>query len=175
MIVIPYLDKRLGLYLPDSMRPQNKGYGDAGASWHKRATKGFNAQSGSPREDIDYNNATLRQRARMLAMSSPLAGSAVKTNRTNVVGIGLRLKSQIDRDVLGMSPEAAEAWQKKTEREFALWAENKRACDATGVNDFYALQQLALSSWLLSGDVFAVYKQREPTQLNPYSLLIHIV
>ena len=175
MIVIPYLDKRLGLYLPDSMRPQNKGYGDAGASWHKRATKGFNAQSGSPREDIDYNNATLRQRARMLAMSSPLAGSAVKTNRTNVVGIGLRLKSQIDRDVLGMSPEAAEAWQKKTEREFALWAENKRACDATGVNDFYALQQLALSSWLLSGDVFAVYKQREPTQLNPYSLRIHIV
>ena len=65
MIVIPYLDKRLGLYLPDSMRPQNKGYGDAGASWHKRANKGFNAQSGSPLEDIDYNNATLRQRARM--------------------------------------------------------------------------------------------------------------
>lgn len=163
------------MYLPDTMRPQNKGYGDAGASWHKKTTKGFTAQSGSPREDIDYHNSTLRQRARMLAMSSPIAASAIKTNRTNVVGIGLQLKSQIDRDVLGMSPEEAEAWQKTTEREFALWAKNKRACDATGVNDFYALQQLALSSWLLSGDVFAVYKQRPPTMLTPYSLRIHIV
>ena len=34
-------------------RPVNKGYGDAGASWHKKATKGFRAMSGSPKEDID--------------------------------------------------------------------------------------------------------------------------
>ena len=44
-------------------RPVNKGYGDAGASWHKKATKGFRAMSGSPKEDIDANNYTLRQRA----------------------------------------------------------------------------------------------------------------
>ena len=44
----------------------NKGYGDAGASWHKRSTKGFRAFSGSPKEDIDAHNWTLRQRARML-------------------------------------------------------------------------------------------------------------
>ena len=30
-------------------RPVNKGYGDAGASWHKKATKGFRAMSGSPK------------------------------------------------------------------------------------------------------------------------------
>ena len=34
----------------------SKGYGEAGASTRKRALKGFNAMSGSPREDIDYNN-----------------------------------------------------------------------------------------------------------------------
>ena len=73
-------------------RPVNKGYGDAGASWHKKATKGFRATSGSPKEDIDANNYTLRQRARMLYMAAPIATSAIRTNRTNVVGIGLQLK-----------------------------------------------------------------------------------
>lgn len=156
-------------------KPINKGYGEAGASWTRRATKGFNARSGSPREDIDANNYTLRQRARMLYMAAPIATSAIRTNRTNVIGIGLQLKSRIDRDVLGMSQEAAEAWQAAAEREFNLWASNKNACDATGVNNFYGLQQLALSSWLISGDVFALIKQYNPTPLLPYSTRIHLL
>lgn len=156
-------------------RPQNKGYGDAGASHQKKATKGFNAMSGSPREDIDANNSTLRQRARMLYMAAPIATSAIKTNRTNVIGVGLHLKSRIDREVLGMDQETADAWQARAEREFSLWADHKRACDATGVNNFYAMQQLALASWLVSGDVFAVVKQYDPTDLTPYSLRIHLI
>ena len=161
--------------MPNSVRPQNKGYGEAGASWTKKALKGFKAPSGSPREDIDFNNFTLRQRARMLYMASPVATSAIKTNRTNVVGVGLKLKSRIDREVLGLTPEQAEAWQKTTEREFALWAENKRACDATGINNFFGLQQLALNSWLLSGDSIGVLKQREVTRLLPYALRVHLI
>ena len=156
-------------------RPQNKGYGEAGASWHKKAVKAFNAPSGSPREDIDFNNYTLRQRARMLYMAAPIATSAIKTNRTNVVGVGLKLKSRIDREVLGLTAEQAEAWQKTTEREFALWAENKRACDATGMNNFYGLQQLALISWLLSGDCIGVLKQYDVDRLLPYALRVHLI
>ena len=38
---------------PQGPRPTNKGYGDAGASYQKKATKGFRAMSGSPKEDID--------------------------------------------------------------------------------------------------------------------------
>lgn len=131
--------------------------------------------SGSPKEDIDANNYTLRQRARMLYMAAPIATSAIKTNRTNVIGIGLQLKSRIDRDTLGMEQEAADQWQTKTEREFSLWANRKAACDATGVNNFYAMQQLALASWLVSGDVFALIKQYKPAPLMPYSLRIHLV
>jgi len=168
-------DKKTGLYLPNDVRPQNKGYGEAGASWKKNALKGFNAPSGSPREDIDFNNYTLRQRARMLYMAAPIATSAIKTNRTNVVGVGLKLKSRIDREVLGLSPEQAEAWQKTTEREFSLWSENKRACDATGMNNFFGLQQLALISWLLSGDCIGVFKQYEVDCLHPYALRIHLI
>lgn len=154
---------------------QNKGYGEAGASMTKRSLKGFTASSGSPTEDIDYNNYTLRQRARMLYMAAPIAASAIKTNRTNTIGLGLKLNPKIDKDVLGITSERAEEWERNTKREFSLWANNKRACDATGVNDFYAMQQLAFSSWLISGDVFAVRKEQEPTKDMPYSLRLHII
>lgn len=156
-------------------RPQNKGYGEAGASITRRATKGFTAKSGSPSEDIDIYNSRLRQRARMLYMSAPVATSAIKTNRTNVIGVGLQLKCSINREILGMTPEQAEEWQKLTEQEWALWASNKRACDATGLNDFYEIQQLALASWLVSGDVFGLLKHYETTELEPYSLHVHLI
>ena len=152
-----------------------RGYGDAGASYTKKALKGFRADSGHPNEDINENNYTLRQRSRMLYMASPIAAAALKRQRTNVVGNGLRLKSTINREVLGMTPEAAEAWQKRTEAEFALWAERKNACDATGVNDFYGMQQLVMLSWPMSGDCFAVVKHYNTTPLLPYSLRLHIV
>ena len=152
-----------------------KGYGDAGASHKKRALKGFKAQSGSPQEDIDFHNFTMRQRARMLYMAAPLATSAIKTNRTNVIGQGLTLSAKVDREVLGMTSEEATAWQRRAEKEFALWAENRMACDALGLNDFYELQQVAFQAWLLSGDVFCLFKNGRPTPSNPYTMRIQLI
>jgi len=152
-----------------------KGYGEAGASGTRRALKGFIAESGSPNEDINWNNYTLRQRGRMLYMASPIATSAINTNRTKVVGVGLTLKSAVNRDVLGISQEAAKVWQKKAEAEFNLWASKKENCDAIGVNNFAGLQQLALKSWLMSGDVFPLIKRYGKTVTNPYTLRIHLV
>lgn len=154
---------------------QNKGYSESGASYSKKSLKAMIPNSGSAHEDIDNNNYTLRQRSRMLYMGSAIAASAIKTNRTNVVGNGLKLKSTINREILGMTQEEAETWQKRTEAEFELWATSKRACDATGMNDFYEIQQLALTSWLLSGDVFAVIKHYDRTPLLPYSLRLHLL
>lgn len=157
------------------MQAVNKGYGDTGASFKKKALKGFIANSGHPKDDIDAHNATLRQRSRMLFMGAPIATAALKRQRTNVVGSGLQLKSTIDRDVLGMSQEDAEAWQRQVEAEFAVWAENKNACDAIGVNDFYGLQQLVMLAWPMSGDVFALVKHYTPTALQPYSLRLQLI
>lgn len=153
----------------------NKGYSHAGASTTKRNLKGFVVESGSPAEDINANNYTLRQRSRMLYMSAPIATAALKRQRTNIVGAGLRLKPTIDRDALGMSKEQAEAWQRHTQAEFNLWASRKQACDATGVNTFYGMQQLVALAWPMSGDVFAAIKWKEPTTLNPYALRLHII
>lgn len=158
-----------------SYQPQSKGYSEAGASITRRALKGFIPNSGAPNEDINLNNSTLRQRARMLYMSSPVATAAIHTNRTKIVGTGLTLKSTIDRGILGLSPERAKDWQRRTEFEFQLWAEKKQNCDAIGMNNFEGLQQLALMSQLMSGDVFVVMKHVPATPVNPYSLRIHLV
>ena len=155
--------------------PQAKGYSEAGASLERRSMRGFTPQSGSPNEDINRNNYTLRQRARILYMSSTVATAAINTNRTKIIGTGLVLNCAVDREVLGMSAEAAKVWQRKTEAEFRLWAGKSRNCDAIGLNDFGSLQQLALKSWLLSGDVFPVMKHYKRTAANPYSLRIHLV
>lgn len=160
---------------PPRPSPKNKGYGDAGASGTKKALKGFMARSGSPQEDIDAHNFTLRQRARMLYMSAPIATSAIKTNRTNVIGSGLWLKSRVDRELLGLSAEEARAWQRKTEAEFELWAAEKRNCDALGINNFYTAQGLVFVSGLLSGDVIVLLKHVAPTPTNPYGLRFQAV
>lgn len=157
------------------IRPSASGYSEAGASRVRRALKGFNAVSASPHEDIDWQNSTLRQRGRILYMSSPVATSAINTNRTKVVGTGLTMKSTIEREVLGLSAEQAKEWQRNTEREFRLWADKKGNCDATGMNNFAGLQQLAIKSWLMSGDVFALVKRYKPTTNCPYSLRIHLI
>jgi len=43
------------------------------------------------------------------------------------------------------------------------------------VNNFDALQQLALVGWLMSGDVFPVLKRYQPDGIRPYSLRVHLV
>jgi lambda family phage portal protein len=156
-------------------RVQAKGYSEAGASHSRRALKGFIPNSGSPNEDINDNSRTLRQRSRMLYMSSPVATSAVNTNRTKIIGVGLTLKSSINREVLGLSADQAKEWQVKTENEFALWASKAQNCDSLGLNNFAGLQQLALLSKLQSGDVFVLFKREKPTALNPYSLRLHLI
>lgn len=158
-----------------NIRPKASGYSEAGASKTRRALKGFTATSSSPNEDINWNQYTLRQRGRMLYMSSPVAASAIKTNRTKVVGIGLSPKSAIDVETLGISAEAAKAWQHRVEREFAMWAAKKENCDAIGVNSFYQMQGLALTSWLVNGDVFGLIQRKDATKLNPYTLRIHMI
>ena len=153
---------------------KNSGYDESGASRNKNSMRGWLASSKSPQEDIDRNIPILRQRSRSLYMSAPLAVSAIKTNRTNIVGEGLRLKSTIDAAFLRMTPEAAAEWQRNTEREFELWADSK-FCDSTRVNNFYEIQQVACLSWLMNGDACALVEYERPTPAFPYGLRVPLI
>ena len=154
---------------------RNSGYDESGASRSKNAMRGWDASSRSPQEDIDRNLDTLRQRSRSLMMSAPIAVSAIKTNRTNIVGVGLRARPTVDREVLGISEAEAKAWCKKTQREFELWAKSKH-CDSTKTNDFYEMQQIACTSWLMNGEAVALVRYNDDeAAFMPYGLRIHLI
>lgn len=152
----------------------NSGYDESGASRTKNSMRGWLARSLTPQEDIDRNLPVLRQRSRSLYMSAPLAVSAIKTNRTNIVGEGLRLKSTVDAAFLRMPPEEAAAWQRAAEREFELWASSK-FCDSTRVNNFYEVQQVACLSWLMNGDACVLLEYEKPNRNFPYGIRIHLI
>ncbi len=151
------------------------GYGEYGASVTKRATKGLTALSGSPQQDIDFNNYTMRQRGRLMYMGNPVATSAINTHRTNTIGVGLIPNPRPDASFLGLSDERAAEWVQTVKREFGLWANEKRSCDASGINNYYEMQQMLLQSWLMSGDVFVLVQQREKTSRYPYSLRLRAI
>lgn len=152
----------------------NSGYSENGASKRKKSLIGWLASSKTPYEDIDMNLDLLRQRSRDLYMGAPLATSAIKTNRTNIVGSGLKLKSRIDYEYLGLTQEKADKWERNVEREFAIWS-NSFFCDTLRLNNFYELQQIALLSWLMNGDTFALIKYDKQTNYMPYGLRIHLI
>ncbi len=85
-------------------------------------------QKGSRRE-MDADGAilpdlqTLREESQEMYRNSPIATGAINTNITKVVGTGLKVKPQIDRDVLRLSPEQADLWEKQAEREYLLATE----------------------------------------------------
>ena len=183
MIQMNLMDRMIGAFSPnralrragarERLKLVNQGYGNHGASTKKKSLIGWNTQLGSVVEDIEYNIPKLRERSRDLYMGSPLATGALKTLRTNVVGAGLKLNAQIDYDFLNMSSEEADEWETKVEREFSLWADSIH-CDAQRMNNFYELQQLAFSSWMVSGDCFALLPII-PRPEMPYDLRIQIV
>lgn len=151
----------------------NSGYGNHGASTTKKSLAGWIHGGGSHREDIEDNISVLRQRSRDLYMGVPIANGAVKTMRTNVVGRGLYLKPTIDREVLGITPEAAKEIEKSIEREWRLWADSPD-CDMERLDNFYELQQLAFLSWLESGDCLAVLPVK-PRKNQPYDLRVQLI
>lgn len=151
----------------------NTGYSNSGASKQKKSMRGWSFRGGSTKEDIDENLDTLRQRSRDLYMNAPLATGALKTIRTNAVGYGLVLNSQIDYEFLGLSEDEADAWETQVEREFALWADSLMA-DALQMHNFYELQQIAFLSFLASGETFVALPYRNHLE-HWYGLRVQLI
>lgn len=170
--------KRMGArnHLEMIHRIKNSGYSEGGASTKKHYGRGWIASSKSPQEDIDKNLPTLRARSRNLVMTAPLAVSAIRTNRTNVVGSGLRPKPKIDGELLRLTDDEVKRWEKRTEKEFNVWAESKH-CDVRKLNNFYENQQLVLFNQLMNGDACCLfsYADKEDEKFMPYNLRLNII
>ena len=134
----------------------NFGYSSGGASRTKPSMKGWDASSASPQKDIDANLKTLRERSRSLYYNAPVATSAINRNLVHIVGSGLRASPKIAWRRLGIPKERADEIAAEIKFKFDQWAQSKD-CDVTGQNSFYELQQIALLTWLIGGETFALF------------------
>lgn len=139
--------------------------GYTGARTDRPQTQNWRPGLGSATTDTAPDLPTLRARSRDLERNAPFARGALNTNVINVVGTGLRVLPHVDRELLGLSEEEADAWERQAQRLFNAWAESEE-CDITREQDFSGLTSLALLSTLLSGDVLQVRRfKRRPGDL----------
>jgi lambda family phage portal protein len=132
-----------------------------GARSLRAALKSWLPWIGSADGDTLGDLPSLRARSRDLSRNNPIAAGARTTARINVVGSGLRVRSKINAQLLGLSVEAANAWERKAETIFHMWAESK-LCDVSLTQNFYEMQSLVFNTKFDSGDAFVL--RREPTR-----------
>lgn len=147
--------------------------GYEGARRDRRATQSFTPSGTSADAALLPDLDMLRARSRDLVRNAPIAGGALRTNVTNVVGAGLRLRPRLDREVLRLSDEAADRWERQALREFNAWADSQE-CDIARSLTFGGLQRLAFRSALENGDSFTFlpYLQRPG---SAYGLKLQLV
>lgn len=129
--------------------------GYIGGSRSRRSLKEWNPLGYDADTDILPDLPALRERSRDLIRNNPLAAGAINTKVTNVVGTGLRLQSRIDRGVLNMTEDQANAWEDRAEREWRLFWDTKE-CDAARTLTGNALTSLVYRQAKENGDVFVV-------------------
>lgn len=171
--VVNYFDPIAGASRYKSRVAMALGGGYQAADKTRRAN-----QNGRVRE-MDADSAiipdlqTLREESQNMIRNSPIAAGAIKTNVTKVIGTGLKVKSAIDRELLRLTDEQAEAWEHQAEREFKLATET-REIDIERQLPFSLLQGLAFLKVLEDGDVL-VNMPRLKRPGSPYNLKLQLI
>lgn len=144
-----------------------------GASRSRAGTKNLAANSYDADSSMRWELTELRNRSSHVIRNIPLAGGAIGTTVTNVVGSGLVMQSRIDREVIGLTKEQAKAWQKDVEFKYRLHMESKES-DLSRTLNGYERQDLVLRSTLEKGDIFSIRRQGK-TNGYPFSLRVQLV
>jgi len=175
-----FIDKVIGVFSPERAVRRLKARvaiemlnAYDGASKVKRSLKQWVTMTQDADSDILDDLPTLRDRSRDLVRNNPLAAGAIKTKVTNVVGTGLRLQARIDRAVLNLSEEQADAWEAQAQREWKLFF-NSKDCDITRTLTGTGLIRMVYQQQKENGDSF-ILLPRKKRHGNAYSLKLQIV
>jgi capsid protein len=103
-----------------------------GARIDRPRSKNWTPRLGGPNSDSAPDLPALRARSADLERNSPLATGAVHTIVTTSVGTGLKPNARIDRELLGLKDDAADAWERKADRIFDWWSTRRRATSPDG-------------------------------------------
>lgn len=149
---------------------KNSGFSEGGANRSSGLLKAYNPLKSSALADIDSNLEILRGRSSDLSINTPIGSAAIGTSTQYTIGTGLRCYPRVKAEMLGMSAEEADVWNKHVAREFDLWASSKLA-DIRERNNFYDLQEILYRSYLVDGDSFAFIRRGYSPEM-PYTLRI---
>lgn len=144
-----------------------------GADFGRDALRGAKFTTSDVNDELAGDMPNLRDASIELINNSPLAAGIIHTKCASIVGTGLRLRPQIDREALGLTDEQGDAWERTTRREYEMWANNPLYCDATRVQTMAGLQDLALRSTLAAGDVIAILPVVKNT--GPYGIKVQMI
>lgn len=106
-----------------------------------------------------YDLAALRARSADLCRNNPIARGAVNRRVQKTIGVGLTVHPAIDRDLLGLSDDEADAWEREVKALFDKVA-GSTDLDVRRTETFYGLQELAFRSSCERGEVFALLPLR---------------
>ncbi|SOE18843.1 lambda family phage portal protein [Hoeflea halophila] len=90
-------------------------------------------------------------------------GGAVDVALGQIVGTGLRPNVQPVIELTGMTQREADAWARRVERLFALWASDPRECDAAGSRSFGQMQRTAGRAYFGPGEILATFPTKRRT------------
>lgn len=106
-----------------------------------RRTDGWRTSGADANTEVGKGQMLLRDRARDMRRNNPYAERGISAIASNTVGYGIV-----------PDPKGRARQKKKALALWAQWAETT-ACDATGMSDFYGIQNLAMQSIPESGEV----------------------
>jgi lambda family phage portal protein len=140
-------------------------FGYVGGRSDRKAMQEWEPAAGSANADLLDQHTTLRARSRDLCRNAPIAAGAASTSTTHIVGTGLRLSSEVDGDLLGLTVEQAQEKQKELER---IWNNAKDDLEFEGDVKQADLQALVYRSMFESGDILVVRRRRlDPGNIVP--------
>jgi len=143
---------------------ENAGYITSG-NRSRRSLRGWFTNSNNPDQDTVPKLENSRASSRDLYMNTPLGHASINRSVTNVIGSGLHFQSRLNNDVLKLSKEKKESYERLIEREFRSWMKNKK-CDLQKRLNFYEMQNIIFKSVLMNGDAFVLLPVKSDDDLN---------
>jgi lambda family phage portal protein len=140
-------------------------------------TRRANVYGGAAEMDADSailpDLVTLREESHHVERNTSIGAGVKRLNLNMVVGAGLRPKAQINRNVLGISDEAAEEFERRAEQEFNLAAETVEIDHCRRLT-FRDMQAVVFIRQMFDGDSFvSILKKSRPG--SPYRTRLQLI
>ena len=144
-----------------------------GAKTDRRSLKEWLTSRGDADTDILWDLPVLRERCRDLERNHPIAHGVLQTKCLNIIGPGLKLRARLDRDILNISEEAADAWERTVQREWKLFW-NSQEVDISRISTGPELEWMTYKQTKLNGEVLVLFPRRQRAG-SPYQTKIQLI